>query len=300
MTIAPHELEASPAGVAGRLPDFFLIGAAKAGTTTLHGYLNRHPGIFMSNPKEPEFFSHDENFARGMAWYSGLFGGASEGQLCGEASTAYSRWPHTADAAARIARAAPNARLVYILRHPIDRAYSHYAHDMREAVTMTFEQAIERSSLYIDASRYIDQLGRYLAHYPRERILCLLTEDLHADPAGALDRLQRFLGVEPRDLTGEGQIRDNVSGVEYYIRSRTTGKLRRIPGVAALADSLPPKARRRVFNAIAASPIGRKLRRGYHLPPMLPETRASLVELFREPNSRLAEYLGRELSHWNR
>jgi hypothetical protein len=284
----------------GRLPDFLVIGAAKAGTTTLHGYLNRHPQIFMSDPKEPEFFSHDEHYMKGLGWYRALFAGASAQQICGEASTAYSRWPHTADAAGRIASVLPRARLVYILRHPIDRAYSHYAHDMREGVTMSFEESLEKSSLYLDGSRYMDQLDRYLPVFGRERVLCLLTEDLHADPGAVLERMQRFLGVEPRDLTGEGQIRDNVSGADYYIRSKTTARLRRVPGVAALADCLPAGTRRRIFGAVAASPLGRRLRREYHLPPMQSATRAALVEAFREPNARLSEHIGRDLSHWNR
>ena len=76
-----------------RLPDFFIIGSAKSGTTTLYRYLCRHPNIFMSTPKEMSFFSKDKEYERGVEWYASLFADASENQLCGEASTTYTRWP---------------------------------------------------------------------------------------------------------------------------------------------------------------------------------------------------------------
>ena len=118
--------------MSGRLPDFMLIGAMKSGTTTLHAYLSRHPGLFLCTPKEPGFFSRDERYARGLDWYRELFTDAQPEQLCGEASTCYSRWPHFENAAPRIAADVPGAKLLYITRDPVERAYSHYRHLMEE------------------------------------------------------------------------------------------------------------------------------------------------------------------------
>lgn len=284
----------------GRLPDFVIMGAAKAGTTTLHRYLLRHPGVFMCEPKEPEFFSRDDYYGRGLAWYRSLFSGARSDQVCGEASTTYTRWPHTADAAPRLAEAVPAVRLVYILRHPVDRAYSHYAHHMRTGVTMTFEEALEKSSIYVDCGLYLMQMQRHLERIPRERLLCLFTEDLQKSPDATLRQLQEFIGCPPIDLCGDGEVRENASGSDHFVRSRTTQRLRRIPGGNLLADALPANLRKQMFSALSASPFGRRLRGQHQMEPMQAETRAALVERFREPNRQLADFLGRDLSHWDR
>lgn len=284
----------------GRLPDFIIMGAAKAGTTTLHRYLLRHPGVLMSDPKEPEFFSRDEVYSRGVGWYRSLFEGASPTQLCGEASTTYTRWPHTADAAPRIAETLPEVRLIYILRNPVDRAYSHYSHHMREGVTKTFEEALAGSSIYFDCGLYMAQLERHLKHTSRERVLCLFTEDLQRAPGETMRRLLEFVGAEPLDLLEDGDLRENASGSEHFVRARTTQRLRRLPGGQAIADALPKGLRKQMFSVLAASPFGKRLRNQFQLPPMKPETREGLIERYREPNRRLAEFLGKDLSHWSR
>ena len=152
------------------------------------------PKHLMSDPKEPDFFSQSEGCTRGLAWYHSLFAGAAPSQLCGEASTTYTRWPHTEDAAAQIADLLPNAKLIYIVRHPVERAYSHYAHHMREGVTKTFEQAIADDAIYVDCSMYMRQIERYLRHYDSKSILCVLTEDLETRPRATLDAILDFMG----------------------------------------------------------------------------------------------------------
>jgi CRISPR-associated endonuclease Cas1 subtype I-B len=94
--------------------------------------------------------STDEVYQRGETWYRSLFRHAGTDQLCGESSTCYSRWPHFGDVAGRIARDLPNVKLIYIMRHPVDRAYSHYAHNMQWGVTMSFEEALEAFEDSID------------------------------------------------------------------------------------------------------------------------------------------------------
>ncbi|MBM4144409.1 MAG: sulfotransferase domain-containing protein [Lentisphaerae bacterium] len=285
---------------AGRLPDFLIIGAAKGGTTSLQQYLARHPGLFLSTPKEPEFFSDDTVFARGEAWYRGLFRGAREEQLCGEASTTYTRWPHTADAAGRIAARLPGAKLIYIMRHPVERAYSHYAHRMRRRIAMTFEEALERDAVYVDCSLYMKQIRRYLPRFGRDAFLFLLSSDLRRRTAETLARTQEFLGVAAADLMRGGDIDANRGSSEFYVRSLTTEPLKQLPLVSRLAGALPPAVRGRLFEALRTSPVGRWLDRRYRLPPLRPETRQRLLELFREPNRELAAFLERDLSEWDR
>jgi hypothetical protein len=284
----------------GRLPDFMIIGAAKCGTTTLHEWLSRNPDIFMTDPKEPEFFSKDEIYERGLEYYCSLFAAAKPHQICGEGSTTYTRWPHTADASTRIADLLPRTRFIYLMRNPVDRAYSHYAHHMRLGVTMTFEEALRRSSEYLDCGMYFEQVRRYLRFYPASQFLFLFLEDIKKDPQRIMAEVHRFLGV--RDIAHRPEILrpSNESGPDYYIRRHTTWRLRAFPAMSSLADRVPRPLRDGFYRLIKSSPLGSKLQKEYVLPRMLPETRRRLVEIYREPNRELGEFLARDLSLWNK
>ena len=179
----------------GRMPDFLIIGAMKAGTTTLHDYLCRHHCIFMAKPKEPQFFSRDHVYTRGIEWYRALFSSASPGQICGEASTCYSRWPRYPNASTRIARHAPDTKLIYMMRHPVERVYSHYGHSMQErqqkgeGPIVTFEDFLEEDNEVICASLYIRQIERYLESFPRDRLLLVAFDDLLANPQDLVNKI---------------------------------------------------------------------------------------------------------------
>ncbi len=120
-----------PHGTSSRLPDFIVIGAAKSGTTTLHEWLHRQPEVYCSVLKEPRFFSRD--WGKGIDWYAGLFAGAATDQLIGEASTNYTDTNFSELAAERMSATIPCARLVYLLRHPVERLRSQYGHNWRRA-----------------------------------------------------------------------------------------------------------------------------------------------------------------------
>jgi hypothetical protein len=106
------------------LPNFFIIGAPKCGTTSVCKLLSKHPDIFMCSPKEPRFFSHDDIFARGLAWYESLFELARGKKAIGEGSTSYATSSRDQKSAERIAEVVPEARLVYCVRHPMRRIES--------------------------------------------------------------------------------------------------------------------------------------------------------------------------------
>ncbi len=292
-----------------RLPDFMIIGAAKSATSTLYECLHRHPDIFMSTPKEPEFFSRNSEYSRGLDWYGGLFEACDDGQVCGEASTTYTRYPLTPNVPKRISRVMPDAKFVYIMRHPVDRAFSHYKHNMRTGVRMTFEEALaSREDLYrgwdgrgyLECGKYVQQIKQFLNYFPRDSFLFLLYDDFAASPEAPLEACQRFLGVEVRDLLADGIVHSNMGDGEHYIRHHTTQRLRRLPGSRALADALPPKFRESAFRMVRNSPIGRHLAKKAEVPPMKPETRSELLKYFEKFNQELAEFLGRDLSDWNR
>jgi len=211
------------------LPDFLIIGAQKAGTTALFSYLRRHPTILGPWWKEVSFF--DRHFARGPHWYRGQFPTRAHRRLvnrrhhaealAGEASPGYLFHP---DAPKRAAALLPRARLIALLRNPIDRALSHYHHEValgREP--LSFEAAIAQEPermrgelermrdptyfshawwnfTYLARGDYAPQLDRWLAVFPREQLLVLATDELLAQPASTYARVLEFLGAPPYEL----------------------------------------------------------------------------------------------------
>jgi hypothetical protein len=301
-----------------RLPDFLIIGASKSGTTTLYEYLCRHPQIYMSTPKEPEFFAsvNDKNYAKGINWYASLFSQADPHQVCGEASGRYTNWPQFPQAAERVAQVLPHAKLIYIMRHPVDRAYSLYAQIVKYSqlrqpqskVKKTFEQSIEPGSYslpgsyLLDSGDYMKQIEQYLRFFPRESFLFLLMEDLAQRPAETLSKVCNFIGVDDEiNLIQDDSIAANQAShhAEWFVRSRITAPLKAIPGVASAANWLPQGARDRAYQILKRLPYKQQIEKQYLPPPMLPETRQMLLERFHEPNQRLAEFLNRDLSHWS-
>ena len=243
------------------LPDFLVIGAQKAGTTALYAYLRWHPGITGPSWKEVSFF--DRHWWRGEAWYRGQFPLRAGERLVGEASPSYLFHPLAPERARSLV---PEAKLVALLRDPVDRAYSQYQHEValgREALSFEDALAAEDERLvgeverliadprafsrawwdhtYTARGRYAEQLERWLEAFPSEQLLVVRTEDLGERPAETYASILAFLGAEPHQLP------------DYP----------------------------RVFD------------RDYE--PMRAETRAALAATFAEPNLRLEALLGREL-----
>jgi hypothetical protein len=295
----------------GRNPDFLLIGSMKSGTTTLFEYLDRHPQVFASDPKEPGYFSRRDVHQRGAAWYRSLFAGASPDQLCGEASTCYTRWPHFGDVAGRIAASLPDARLIFIMRNPADRAYSHYQHLMQErdklgGAILSFEAALEEIPEIVDTSLYLKQIERYLTHFPREQFFFTTLEELRAEPGNVLRELQEFLGLDPFDLGSKGPLAANPSGsaLERRHRMLLINRVRNTPGLSSLIGAIPESVRRGIRSFFTESSalsifVRKRVRRNTdQISPFDPEVRLRLLRRFESPNNALARFLGREIDAW--
>jgi hypothetical protein len=209
------------------LPDFLILGAQKAGTTALYAYLRWHPEITGPSFKEVSFF--DRHYAKGERWYRAHMP-VRRRSLVGEASPSYLFHPLAPE---RVAGMLPGARLIALLRNPVDRAFSHYQHEValgREP--LSFEDAVDREDermqgelermlrdpsyfslawwnyTYIARGRYAEQLERWFAAIPREQLLVLFTEELSADTAATYRRVLDFLGVTARDLESYPRIFD--------------------------------------------------------------------------------------------
>jgi hypothetical protein len=198
--------------MAAPLPDFFGLGTQKGGTTTLHRLLGKHPDVFLPACKEVHFF--DQNYNSGEAWYRAHFQTARADQRCGDITPFYLFHP---DVPGRIYQHIPNARLIVLLRDPVERAISQVFHAQRlgfEPLQIGEALAAEQSRLatgepysfqkhsYLSRSRYLEQLDRYEALFPREQLLILRSEDLFSTPERIWQELLSFLELKPMDWPG--------------------------------------------------------------------------------------------------
>lgn len=224
------------------LPDFLIVGAMKCGTTTLAAQLAAQPGVFMATPKEPNFFSDDENWNRGRAWYAALFDAAPAGSLKGEASTHYTKLPTYPRTLSRMTDMLDAPKLVYMIRNPIDRAVSHLIHDWTEGrMPADPETALAEFPELVAYGCYGMQIAPYAERYGRENICLTSLERLSAQPAAEFARIGAFLGLG-------AAWRDDIGPQNVSARRSRRLPLHRVlvdnPVATALRRALVPKALR--------------------------------------------------------
>ena len=265
----------------GPLPNFFIIGAMRSGTTALARYVGAHPGVFMAPEKEVHFF--DRHHDRGLEWYRSRFAGHQGQPAVGEATQTYLFMP---DVPARIAAVVPDAKLIAILRNPVDRAYSHFwmnrglrTESRSPEEALTAEPGAPVFFPYLDRGRYLPQLQRVCEHFPRDALHVLLFEDLLARPEETFGAVCSFLGVDPavRPENLGRQINKNVAFRSIRVRD--------------FARKLP---------APLGKVIGRLNGKPFSYPKIDPALRRELAARFTEDNAQLAAWLGRDLSIWDR
>jgi Sulfotransferase family len=295
------------------LPDFLLVGAPKAGTTALHVALARHPGLYLAPVKEPKFFltagappagpggPGDARTFREYVWrrsdYEALFDAAPAGALKGESTTLYLRDP---DAHRRIAATIPAARLIAVVRDPVDRAHSNWTH-LRSAglePEADFLRAceLERSRVargwgpfwrYLELGRYGAQLEHLFSVVPREQVHVVLYRDLRRDPVSTVDQICAFLGVEP-GLVGAPPAENVTAAPAGSKADQVVGRV--LPAL----DRLPGPVRGPVVGRVR-----RRLQREQRTrPPLTADERAALLPLFDGDITLLESLTGLSLDHW--
>lgn len=283
------------------LPNFFIIGAAKAGTTSLHYYLEQHPEVQMSAVKETNFFAGPENGTRyptgrveRLEDYEALFDPAF--RVRGEASPSYTNAPRRAGVPQRIAEAVPEARFVYLVRDPIDRVVSHYQMlvgngrlelSFRETVAQ-LEETDPHAFFLTCQSFYGWQLELYLEEFPQERVLVLDQAKLRSNREETLRSAFGFLGVDPGFRT-EAFEAELLKGAE---RHRYPRRLK--PLLGAPAKALPPRLRDRVRTSFERSFLST-----VEKPEVEPAERERLRELFAPDAARLRELTGLRFETWS-
>ena len=224
----------------GPRPNLFIIGAMKSATTSLHSYLSSHPEIFMSDPKEPSYFAEEsqlfkefpvmtrKGFWKNEKSYLSLFLDAGNAKLIGESSTIYTKRPRIEGIPNKIKAFAPDARLIYIMRDPVERTISHYWHEARWFnEDRDILEAVTQTPFYRQVSHYAMQLQPYFSLFSREQIYTLTSEELGNRPEVTLRRIFQWLGVEADIITPSLAQRDNVTPSVIY-RLRGLGSLHRL------------------------------------------------------------------------
>jgi Sulfotransferase family len=288
------------------LPNFIVIGAAKAGTTALYHYLAEHPQVFMSPVKETNYFAYGLDGQGHLLYgdpevhsfpiktlpeYEELFAGADNAVGIGEASPIYLESPQ---AAGRIRELIPAARLICSLRHPVDRAYSNYQMYLRrrglrlnptQDLTATSPWA-RPDSRHMRIGFYYEQLARYFDAFPGDHIHVFLFDDLKRNAVETVQNVYRFLNVDPA-FVPDFSSPHAVGGMPSSLL--VEGVLARSP-VSAVKTWIPKRA---------ANWVRRLRARNMRQAPSLPaELRKQLTRPFRDDIEKTSKLIGRDLGHW--
>ena len=303
------------------LPNFFLLGPPKAGTTALAEAIGRHPDVFMSTPKEPNYFlyaggnPYNLPLNRGVPdfeVYQRLFEGAGAARIRGDASPYYIYAPHCA---AQIARHAPDAKLMVVLRNPVERAFSAYrywhrnlaaqgdAEDFRERFlsrSLVTDQGRGRADVLPmewlqDMGRYADMIQRYDEHFAADQILLLRYDEMQASPARAMARVAGFLGVDaelaPELLQSNVTYEPSFPALNHWLNFKVDDPARQLL-IARLRGSRLAASVREGVNRVNRRPVPTSER------PLPAAIYNELIGVYADDLGRLAKRANLDLSDW--
>lgn len=276
----------------GRLPDFLIVGAMKSGTSSLYQWLAAEPEFVLPAVKEPHFFSRDEVWRRGPDWYRGLFSD-EPGLVVGEASTSYTNPDRNHEAARRAASVVPDARLIYVLRQPVERLRSHYRHQVwrGQERRSLLEVLSDPENPLVRRSCYHACIAPFLDAFPREQLCIVRFEDLVSADAPAWPVVLEHLGVAARPAPAGAH---NVSAERAHF-TRTMGWIWR-SRLRALVPKVPRPVRR-----LGATLL---LRKGPEHRERLAGSTVALPDELLAPiwadTDRLERWMGRDQPLWTR
>jgi len=280
----------SGSGTPPALPNLIVVGAQKCGTSVLHYYLSLHPEVSMSKPKELNFFIEERNWPRGVDWYKSQFD--PDARVRGEASPNYSAYPQHDGVPERMHGVVPGAKLIYMIRDPLERIAAHWVHNYakrREKGTLA-ETLVHPNTSYVTRSKYAMQLERFLAHYPTDQILVFQQSELRHQRTETLRTVFEFIGVDP-DFTHPRFEQE---------RHQTSGKTR-ATRLAVRLEKMGRGRRGRLFpqNFWLVLDDRLPLRRTIKRPNVRASLPADTLADLRADAERLRELTGRDFSNWS-
>ncbi|QKX16591.1 sulfotransferase [Microbulbifer sp. YPW1] len=265
-------------------PSFLIIGAMKCATTSLYEQLRELPGIYMPELKEPNYFSDDAIYRKGPRWYQSLFAEAVDGDICGEASTHYTKLPTYPKTVERIAKNIKKPKLIYVIRHPVDRLISQYIHEWSQGViSCPIEDALKTHPELIDYSKYGMQIKPFVDRFGRENILLVHFEQIKSSPTPVLQSVCEFIGYDASVTWKYEKAPSNIS----------SKRIRRFPLDKFLLDnSLLRSIRRNLVPKYVREKIKTKLSM-QNRPEISKEAEEKLKIIFNEDFKILESLLGR-------
>lgn len=274
------------------LPNTIVIGAQKCATRSLHYYMGLHPQISMARAKELEFFVLEKNWDKGVEWYKSNFSG--EAQVRGEASPNYTNYPFFDGVPERMYSLVPDAKLIYILRDPLERIVSHYVHFYANGIEdRTISNALVNleNNDYVSRSQYFMQVEQYLSYFPASNILIITLEDLMHHRLETLQTVFRFLNVNASFQSQQFQRIKHPSNLKR--RNNWLGQFMARTFGTTVIDRLPPKFRWKI-KLILYRPFSHKIER-----PQLDEgLQAQLMAYLKDDINRLRDFTGRSFESW--
>ncbi len=276
----------------GNLPNLIIIGAQKCATTSLHYYLSLHPEVCMSREKELNFF-YGKNWSKGIEWYKSNF--TCNAEIYGESSPNYTFFPFIEGVPERVYSIVPKARLLYIIRNPLDRIISHYIHAYsinREPRTIEDSLMQSDNNRYISVSKYYMQIEQYLKYFPRANIMIGTLEDLQSDVREAMREIFKFLDVDSAFYSPKFL---NVLHKSSHMRKKNaTGLFLKSIAESSIRKFFPTDLRMRVGNFLY-KPFSSRID-----PPVLSEkTLGKIHDLLIDDINRLREFTGRSFDEWS-
>lgn len=284
------------------MPNFIMIGVAKAGTTSFWRYLDEHPQVYMAPIKATNYFGYED--ARDWKWneegdapmirnfpvhsiqeYEAAFAGAAGELAVGEVSPQYFRCPTAAE---RIHAALPDVKLVLSLRNPAERAFSGFLMRTRRGDAVRgFQEELTVESSHVKEGFYYQRLKRYMDLFPKERLKIYLFDDFKKDAAGMIRDLYGFLGVDT-SFTPDTSVRHNPGAVP---KVRWLNQVFFNPKVIGLTKAIVPESLHERLKKVQQMNLSAT-------PKMPAEVRADLIQLYRDDILRLQTLIDRDLSVW--
>ncbi|HAG84046.1 MAG TPA: sulfotransferase [Cyanobacteria bacterium UBA12227] len=291
-----------------KLPNFIIIGVQKAGTTSIYSYLKEHPQIYMSPVKETNFLEKDWSRIEGgkkpridtFEKYCQLFEGVQDEIAIGEASPNYLF--HYESSTEQILRYVPQAKLIAILRDPVERAYSDYLMHIRDVIGngkhTSFSEQIKfkaNKSFIILKGFYYSHLSYFYEKFDREQIKVYLYEDLCKNPSGFMQEMYGFIGVDDEfepDVARKAQVAEvpKVNFINTLLRKQNP---LRTAVASGLRDIVPLETRQAIRSKLLAMNSQDK-----KAAPLSREDRQQLIEVYREDILKLQDLIQRDLSAW--
>lgn len=286
------------------LPNFIIVGAPKAGTTSLYHYLSEHPQVFMSEPKEVNFFSKAEIEAQGLYYqdfkvkdlsgYEKLFDGSLDKKAIGEGSVSYLFYPKTPR---KIKDAIPDVKIIILLRNPLERGYSHYLMDFRLGlVNLTYDEIVFKRKKhknldlyyqqYVELGLYYEQVKRYLEIFGKTQVKIYFQEKLRTDSDKVIQDLYEYLEIDKSFLPNMSQEHNAYSMPKNSLIQKvySSHTIRRI-----LSKIFPSSAKERLLTAFFER---------VKKPELTPETKKHLLSIYEPDIKNLEGLLNCDLSRW--